>query len=150
IAAGQYLTILRAAYAPTWEQWETILKVKVQLSTGRASELMQIADGRKSLQEVRDATAERVRALRATQKHLRYSNEEESPDAHPVLVPAPSNSDTTCPITGQKLLPLRWRLLIDALAQSDASIRMAIAEALISGARQSDFEAVIKAVSDLY
>jgi len=60
IAAGRYLTMLKATYAPTWQQWETILKVKVRLSTGRASELMQIADGRKTVEQVRTDTAKRV------------------------------------------------------------------------------------------
>jgi hypothetical protein len=66
IAAGKYLTELKANYAPSWQAWEDLLRVKVGLSTGRASELMQIADGRKSVQEIRDTTAQRVKALRAT------------------------------------------------------------------------------------
>src|SRR5262245_11753841 len=65
IAAGRYLGMLKATYAPTWPQWEAILKIKVKLSTGRASELMQLADGRKDIQQIRDGTAQRVRALRA-------------------------------------------------------------------------------------
>ena len=40
IAAGQYLTMLKVTYAPTWQRWEALLKAKVKLSTGRASELM--------------------------------------------------------------------------------------------------------------
>ena len=112
---------------------ETILRAKVNLSTSRASELMQIADGRKSLQDVRSATARRVRALRDP-KTFFVSNEEEFPDIHAVPTLGPGNPNH----------------LIDALAQSDASIRVAVTEALISGTRQSEFEAVINAVSDLY
>src|SRR5262249_28888154 len=60
IAAGHYLITLKANYAPSWEAWEDLLQVKVKLSASRASELMAVADGRKSVQEVRNATAQRV------------------------------------------------------------------------------------------
>src|SRR5262245_10073055 len=59
-AAGRYLGMLKATYAPTWQQWEAILKIKVKLSTGRASELMQLADGRKDIQQIRDGKAQSV------------------------------------------------------------------------------------------
>jgi hypothetical protein len=70
ISAGQYLITLKAAYAPSWEAWETMLKAKVGLSTGRASELMQLADGRKSLQQIRTGKAESVAKLRAQSSSL--------------------------------------------------------------------------------
>src|SRR5262249_8313814 len=78
ISAGQHLKTLKATYAPSWEAWETILKTKVKLSTGRASELMQIAEGRKPVAQIRADKAESVRQLRAS-KSLHYS-EEESPE----------------------------------------------------------------------
>jgi len=135
IAAGTYLKTLKITYAPTWQQWETVLKVKVKLSTGRASELMQLADGRKSLQEVRDATAARVRALRGRSVFVTSEcNEEEAP-APSIATPTPSAAALD---------------LIDALAQSDITTRRAAAEALTSGARQTEFEAVVEAVCDLY
>src|SRR5215470_14985260 len=81
IAAGRHLTTLKVSYAPTWQQWEAILKVKVKLSTGRASELMQLADGRKTLQQIRDATAQRVKALRADRaSSLQGQCKEEEPE----------------------------------------------------------------------
>ena len=58
IAAGQYLTMLKVTYAPTWQHWEALLKIKVKLSTGRASELMQLASGKKDLQQIRDGKAQ--------------------------------------------------------------------------------------------
>jgi len=75
IAAGQYLATLKAAYAPTWAAWEDLLKTKVKLSTGRASELMQLAGGRKTVAQIRAGTNRRQIRYR-----LRY-NEEESPEA---------------------------------------------------------------------
>ena len=43
-AAGIYLKELKAEHADTWAKWETLLKTKIGISTGRASELMQVAD----------------------------------------------------------------------------------------------------------
>src|SRR5262245_14947474 len=57
ISAGRYLITLKVNYAPSWEAWENLLKTKVGLSTGRASELMQVADGRKTVEQVRTNTA---------------------------------------------------------------------------------------------
>src|SRR5215813_653957 len=81
IAAGRYLTALKITYAPTWQHWETILKIKVKLSTSRASQLMQLADGRKDLRQIRDATAQRVKALRAARSSSLQDqcNEEDFP-----------------------------------------------------------------------
>ena len=64
-----------------------LLKTKVGLSTGRASELMQLADGRKDLQELRDATAQRVKTLRAAQGSSLQSkcNEEASEPEQPTV-----------------------------------------------------------------
>src|SRR5262245_3451403 len=136
IAAGQYLAMLKVTYAPTWQQWEILLRVKVGLSTSRAGELMQLADGRKSLQEVRDATAQRVRALRfrrSSPLQDQCNGEEEA-----------NQSGAAPPSTAPALS------LIDALARSNSAVRAAAADALISGARQAQFEAVVDAVGDLY
>jgi hypothetical protein len=65
IASGRYLAMPKTGYAPTWQHWELLLKTKVNLSTGRASELMQLADGRKDLQQIRDGKAQSVAQLRA-------------------------------------------------------------------------------------
>jgi hypothetical protein len=45
-AAGQYLKVLKAEHTSSWAEWEELLKTQIGISTGRASELMQIADGR--------------------------------------------------------------------------------------------------------
>jgi hypothetical protein len=65
LAAGQYLITLKLNYSHSWAEWETLLKTKVHLSTGRASELMQLADGRKDLQQIRDDKAQSMARLRA-------------------------------------------------------------------------------------
>jgi hypothetical protein len=38
IAAGRHLMTLKAHYAADWAAWELLLKTKVDISTGRASE----------------------------------------------------------------------------------------------------------------
>ena len=58
ISAGQHLATLKADHAGSWAEWEVLLKDKVKISTGRASELMQIADGRKTVEEVRAGKAD--------------------------------------------------------------------------------------------
>jgi hypothetical protein len=78
ISAGRYLFTLKLHYAPTWQHWEAILKAKVGLSTGRASELMQLADGRKDLQQIRDGKAESVARLRAGRSSLQAPCSEET------------------------------------------------------------------------
>jgi hypothetical protein len=65
ISAGQYLAQLKKAHVGTWTQWEELLKTKVGISTGRASELMQIGDGRKTVAQVRAGKAASVKQLRA-------------------------------------------------------------------------------------
>ena len=149
IAAGRYLITLKVSYAPSWEAWEDLLRIKVGLSTGRASELMQIADGRKSVQEIRDGKAQSVARLRAS-KSLHYSSEEESD------LGGPSSSLATA-LYGARALALGPsgsksdpNQLIDVLAVSDAATRVSATDSLINGSRHSQFEAVTNAVVDLY
>src|SRR5262249_42658025 len=59
IAAGCYLATLKKGNAGNWSEWEALLKTKVGISTGRASELMQIADGRKTVEQIRADTNRR-------------------------------------------------------------------------------------------
>jgi hypothetical protein len=61
IAAGQYLKELKAEHTGTWAEWETLVKEKAGIGKSRASELMQIADGIKTVEEVKGARAERDR-----------------------------------------------------------------------------------------
>jgi hypothetical protein len=65
IAAGQHLKTLKAAHSGTWAEWEALLKDKIGIGKSRASELMQIADGRKTVEQVRARTAEGMRQIRA-------------------------------------------------------------------------------------
>jgi hypothetical protein len=66
IAAGQHLKTLKANHAGSWAEWELLLKERVKISTGRASELMQIADGRKTVDEVRAGKAESMKRVRSS------------------------------------------------------------------------------------
>ena len=146
IAAGRYLITLKVSYAPSWEAWEDLLRIKVGLSTGRASELMQIADGRKSVQEIRGGKAQSVARLRAS-KSLHYTSEEESHDEGPESV-------ATAPLGAHAALGPSNRndteRLIDALANSTPEMRNAAVMIVLEGDRQTAFEAVTNAVSDLY
>ena len=155
IAAGQYLTMLKVTYAPTWQRWEALLKAKVKLSTGRASELMQLADGRKDLQQIRDGKAQSMARLRARssspQAHCGEEAADDFPDAlfdeGPArFVTALSDALGRGP-SGSKSDPNQ---LIDVLAGSDAATRVSATDALINGSRHSQFEAVANAVVDLY
>jgi hypothetical protein len=65
VAAGQYLALLKANHSSSWREWKALLATKVGLSTGRASELMQIADGRKTVEQVRADTNRRKLELRS-------------------------------------------------------------------------------------
>jgi len=65
IAAGQYLKTLKAEHTGSWSEWEDQLK-KVGISTGRASELMQIADGRKTADELAVANTTRSKRHRSS------------------------------------------------------------------------------------
>src|SRR5262245_6146361 len=76
IAAGQHLKTLKAEHAGDWSEWEVLLKTRVGISTGRASELMQIADGRKTLEQVRADTNRRKIEHR---KVPSFRNEENEP-----------------------------------------------------------------------
>ena len=65
IAAGQHLHTLKAEHGGTWAEWEKLLKTKVGIGKSRASELMAIADGTKTLEEVRAVTARRTAKTKA-------------------------------------------------------------------------------------
>ena len=69
-SAGHYLHELKE-HIGTWAEWEALLKKKIGISTGRASELMQVADGRKTVEKLRADKAESVRQVRARASSLR-------------------------------------------------------------------------------
>jgi hypothetical protein len=155
IAAGQYLIILKAHYARSWGEWETLLKAKVTLSTGRASELMQLADGRKDLQQLRADTAKRVEQHRAqTSSSLQgRCNEEKRPteeEAQETLRGGAGLLLESIARESQEKFFKRPERLIDALTASSSTTRAQAAQLLISGPRQSQFQSAVTAVSDLY
>jgi len=141
IAAGQYLKMLKVSYAPTWQQWETVLKVKVKLSTGRASELMQLADGRKSLQEIRDEKAQSVRQLRAQKSSLQGRCSEE------IHVEVPSTPPSPEPSTLPKVRDAANRL-IDFLINE--TVRELAIKMVLEGERQNAFDYFRDAIADIY
>jgi hypothetical protein len=66
IAAGQHLKTLKEQHTGTWAGWETLLKERCGIGKSRASELMRIADGTKTVEQVRAETGERTRKARET------------------------------------------------------------------------------------
>jgi hypothetical protein len=157
IAAGKYLAELKRLYAPTWEAWETILKTKVGISTSRASELMQVADGRKNVEQVRTSTAQRVmRHAKAASSLAGRPNEERtavaSPNPHAIASPRNSQQEApTRPLVikpGRKMLRRHALMALDFLLSPD--IREAAFNLVIAGERQSQFQAIADAVGDLY
>jgi hypothetical protein len=158
IAAGRYLAMLKTSYAPSWKHWDVLLQVKVGLSTGRASELMQLADGRKSSQEIRDATAQRLKALRARGSSLQGQRNEEEDIPDEMFDEGRPASNLATALSGArsargplasdgKADPTR---LVDNLAQSTPTVRRGAVWAVTAGSRQSQFEQVRDAVADLY
>jgi hypothetical protein len=75
ITAGQHLKTLKATHGGSWAEWEELLKTKVGIGKSRASELMRIADGRKTVEQVRADTAERTAKTRALQSSPLRSGE---------------------------------------------------------------------------
>jgi hypothetical protein len=76
IAAGQHLSSLKAEHTGTWAEWEALVKERAGIGKSRASELMQIADGRKTVESVRAEKAESVRQLRKRESSPLRSGEE--------------------------------------------------------------------------
>ena len=142
------MTTLKAHYAPTWQAWEAILKIKVKLSVGRASELMALADGRKSVQEIRSATAQRVAYLRASRGSSLQGNVTKK-----IGLPAEPDfeSDTKAPTPTPAIAQAghaQALALIAALSASSSSTRSTAVDLLVSGSQQSQFETTTVAVSE--
>jgi hypothetical protein len=67
ITAGQHLKALKAEHddgGGTWAEWEELVKEKAGISKSRASELMAIADGTKTVEQSRAANAAANKRLR--------------------------------------------------------------------------------------
>jgi hypothetical protein len=80
IAAGQHLKTLKASHGGTWAEWEALLKEKMGIGKSRASELMQIADGRKTVEQLRAEKAESVRQVEAREKASPLASGENADD----------------------------------------------------------------------
>jgi hypothetical protein len=67
ITAGEHLKTLKTqhdAAGGSWGEWEALVRDKVGIGKSRASELMMIADGTKTVEGIRAVTAERTRKSR--------------------------------------------------------------------------------------
>src|SRR5262249_43993108 len=80
IAAGRYLGELRAKHTGTWADWEALVKEKAGIGKSRASELMAIAAGTKTVEQVRAETSERTAKTRALQSSPLRSGEDDDED----------------------------------------------------------------------
>ena len=96
IAAGKHLKTLKANHdkrGGSWAEWEALLRTKCGVGKSRASELMQIADGRKSVEGIRAAEAVKHKKLRDSSSPVR-TGEAEAVSNMERLEPA---SQTTAP-----------------------------------------------------
>jgi hypothetical protein len=152
ITAGRHLQNLKDNYTTGWAEWEETLRVRCNLSTSRASELMAIADGRKTVEQVRSNTAQRMRQLRARQSS---SSRDEEGEERSLALSTPSDEESAAP--ARLSVPASSALqngdahrIVDALVTSSSGTREAAANLLISGPRQSQFTTAVIAVADLY
>jgi hypothetical protein len=70
IAAGQHLASLKAEHTGSWGEWEVLVKERAGIGKSRASELMQIADGTKTVEQVRERSTESSGASHAKARAL--------------------------------------------------------------------------------
>jgi hypothetical protein len=108
ISAGEHLKTLKSQHdeaGGTWAQWEVLLKGKVGIGKSRASELMLIADGRKTVEQARLESAGRKRLERTKSKSqslLDVTEKPSPPDAEPATEPKPTSGQRI--ITGEQCL----------------------------------------------
>ena len=89
IAAGQHLKELKGQHSGSWAEWEELLKDKIGIGKSRASELMQIADGTKTVEGVAADRRERQRKAAAiTKAKLSVDDGENNVTTAGALVPA--------------------------------------------------------------
>jgi hypothetical protein len=106
VSAGQYLAQFKGKHKGSWQEWEKLLKTKVGIGKSRASELMQIADGRKSVQEVRADTAKRVREKAKGARSSPLANGENSSRSQPATNSNPKPNGATTPEAPQTEPPM--------------------------------------------
>jgi hypothetical protein len=92
VAAGLHLKTLKAEHDGNWDEWAALLRTKCDLSTGRASELIQIADGRTSQEKIRAKDKERKKLTRDKESSSGHPEEDppgptREPDDEPVTNP---------------------------------------------------------------
>jgi hypothetical protein len=80
VAAGQHLKTLKAQHSGSWAEWEQLLKAKIGIGKSRASELMLIADGTKTVEKVHEDTAGRTAKTKARLKSSASSGENVEPE----------------------------------------------------------------------
>ena len=143
ISAGQHLATLKKEHAGSWDEWTALLKIKVGISTGRASELMQIADGRKNVQQIRAETAQRVRALRDRRaSSLQVEcNEEKKPVLEMI-----HDAEVRAMVTAKTRIRAQ-ALIIDLL---DADVRKVALRLVHSGEYQDQYDLFRNAVAEIY
>jgi hypothetical protein len=94
ISAGQHLKTLKAEHDGSWAEWTELLRTKCDLSTGRASELMQIADGRTSQEKIRAKDKDRKKLTRSKKPSSGHPEEDPpAPITEPDGEPAPTKPD---------------------------------------------------------
>jgi hypothetical protein len=98
ISAGQHLAALKAEHTGTWAEWEVLVKEKAGIGKTRASELMQIADGTKTVEQVRERSNESSGKSHAKARQISplISGETEGDrEAHPAEQPAELVTEAT-------------------------------------------------------
>ena len=79
VAAGQHLKTLKER-SPTAAAWEKIIREKCDLGKSRAYELLQIADGRTTVEKTRNSTNQRKLKHREQSNSLRSGTVEPEPE----------------------------------------------------------------------
>jgi len=140
IAAGQHLKTLKASHGGSWAEWEELLKTKIGIGKSRASELMRIADGRKTVEQVRADTAARTAKTRALQSSpLRSGENADDPETSADAMRAQSaETDDAGPDLEPDHLRVRTAFLLRAnAAQQDAFYDGAVDNEVLAAAEEA-------------
>jgi hypothetical protein len=88
--AGKHLAALKAEHTGTWAEWETFLRETIGIGPSRASELMMLADGRKTFEQLRAETAARVRKVSERKRLSPLASGEPDDVRIPIPITGPS------------------------------------------------------------